>query len=314
MEQGLEYHQLHRGGRTGWWRALLGVALQGVFFVLLLPAVVAIPFAAWLGAHGRSSGQITDFFSLDPVTPGNLAYLNLALAGAIPVTMLVTFLCHGRLRPGWIASVAGRLRWRWLAVCLGLSFLALLATLLVSALLPSTGDTGEVSGHLNDLTSTTRDFALVILVLTPLQAMGEEYLFRGYLTQAVGGLVHGRWAAVGVPALLFALAHGSQSLPVFIDRLSFGLVAGVLVIVTGGLEAGIAMHVLNNFLAFGLALLFGDMTSALNATGGSWWMLPTTLTQSLVYLALATYAARRVGIARRTASEATVLVARRAPM
>ena len=28
---------------------------------------------------------------------------------------------------------------------------------------------------------------------------------------------------------------------------------------TGGLEAGIAMHVLNNWLAFGLALAFGDM-------------------------------------------------------
>jgi membrane protease YdiL (CAAX protease family) len=191
---------------------------------------------------------------------------------------------------------------------------ALLATLLVSALLPSTGGAGEVSGDLNHLTSTTRDFALVILLLTPLQAVGEEYAFRGYLTQAVGGLLGRRWVAVTVPAVLFALAHGSQSLPVFIDRLAFGLVAGVLVIATGGLEAGIAMHVLNNFLAFGLALLFGDMTSALNATGGSWWMLPTTLTQSLVYLALVALAVRRLGIATRTRSEPTVLVAPTAPV
>ncbi len=45
------------------------------------------------------------------------------------------------------------------------------------------------------------------------------------------------------------------------------------------------MHVLNNFLAFGLALAFGDLTSALNADGGSsWWMILSTLTQSLVYL------------------------------
>ena len=57
---------------------------------------------------------------------------------------------------------------------------------------------------------------------------------------------------------------------------------------TGGLEAAIAMHVLNNFLAFGLALAFGDLTTALNATGGSsWWMILSTLTQSLVYLGLA---------------------------
>ena len=47
------------------------------------------------------------------------------------------------------------------------------------------------------------------------------------------------------------------------------------------------MHVLNNFLAFGLALAFGDMAETLNPTGGSWWNIPLTLTQSLVYLGLA---------------------------
>src|SRR5690606_10322147 len=135
----------------------------------------------------------------------------------------------------------------------------------------------------------------------PFQAAGEEYLFRGYLTQAFGGLFNAPWvsraAAVLVPALLFALAHGAQDPPIFVDRLAFGLVAGVLVIATGGLEAAIAMHVLNNFVAFGLALAFTDMTSALNPTGGTWWSLPSTLTQSFVYLALAAWAARRVGLA-----------------
>ena len=138
---------------------------------------------------------------------------------------------------------------------------------------------------------------IVIVLLTPLQAAGEEYAFRGYLTQAFGGLFRSRVAAVLLPAVLFALAHGAQDAPVFVDRLAFGIVAGILVIATGGLEAGIAMHVLNNFLAYGFALAFSDMTTALNPTGGSWWTLPTTLTQSLVYLALAIWAARRMGIA-----------------
>ena len=75
-----------------------------------------------------------------------------------------------------------------------------------------------------------------------------------------------------------------QSPPVFFDRFAFGIVAGILVIRTGGLEAGIAMHVLNNFLAYGVALAFGDMATTLNPTGGSWWSIPVTLTQSLVYL------------------------------
>ena len=100
------------------------------------------------------------------------------------------------------------------------------------------------------------------------------------------------------PALIFALFHGlSQDWPVFFDRFAFGVVAGILVIRTGGLEAPIAMHVLNNFLAFGLALAFGDLTTALNAEGGSsWWTILSTMTQSLVYLGLATWVARAMGL------------------
>ena len=126
-----------------------------------------------------------------------------------------------------------------------------------------------------------------MLLLTPLQAAGEEYAFRGYLTQAFGGLfAPAAWArGRSSPALLFALAHGcarrSRSSSTGSPSASW---PACLVILTGGLEAGIAMHVLNNLLAFGLALAFGDMARALNPTGGTWWSIPVTLTQSLVYL------------------------------
>jgi hypothetical protein len=211
--------------------------------------------------------------------------------------------------PRWLASVRPRIRWRWFWLCLGLSVLSLFATLVVSSMVPSSSSDPQVSGSLNDFTSTTRNFLLVVLFLTPLQAAGEEYAFRGYLTQAFGGLFGNRVAAVVGPALLFALAHGAQSAPVFFDRFAFGVVAGVLVVATGGLEAGIAMHVLNNWLAFGLALAFGDMGSTLNPVGGSWWSIPVTLTQSLVYLGLALLAARRTGL--ETATREAVLVAPR---
>ena len=71
------------------------------------------------------------------------------------------------------------------------------------------------------------------------------------------------------------------------------------------------MHVLNNWLAFGLALAFGDMASTLNPTGGSWWSIPVTLTQSLVYLGLLPGRGRRMGLADRTdpAVRPAVLVA-----
>ena len=290
---GLPYHLVHRGGLPGAWRPILGVLFLLAGFVVIVPFLVQVPFAVGFSIAGRNVtdglSRITDF---DHPTPLGLAYLNLALACAIPLVWLISRALHG-LRPGWLASVAPRIRWRWLLVCFGLALVTLVLTLVVSALVPSSSDNPQVSGHLNQFTSTLRDFLLVVLFLTPLQAAGEEYAFRGYLTQAFGGLFGRAWAAVLFPAVLFALAHGGQSPPVFLDRFAFGLVAGLAVVLTGGLEAGIAMHVLNNWLAFGLALAYGDMASTLNPSGGSWWTIPVTLTQSLVYLGLVLYVARR---------------------
>ncbi len=300
---GVHYHSIQRVvGRPGWWRPVVGL-LVGALLMLAAQLVLLVAFAAWFLASGADdlSGRIEALSDTLHVTPSLLAYLNLSLAAAIPVALLLTRVFHG-LRPGWISSVAGRIRWRWMAVTFVLAFVALVATVIVGSLVPAAGDPADSTGGLNDWSSTLRDFVIVIVLLTPLQAAGEEFAFRGYLTQAFGGLFAplgpqvARAGAVLLPAVLFALAHGAQDAPVFVDRLAFGLVAGILVLATGGLEAGIAMHVLNNFLAYGFALAFSDMTSALNPTGGSWWTLPTTLTQSLVYLALAIWASRRMGV------------------
>ena len=314
---GLEFHQLLRGGRPGWWWVgIPGVIVLVIAWILAQVALI-VPFLAGLMASGRSLDSSLDYLAdLEHPTPLALAYLNLGLASAIPLAFLAMWAFHG-LRPGWLTSVVPRMRWGYFAVCLALSFVALIATVVVSLLLPRDG-TGQVTGELAGFDDRALQFILVVIFLTPFQAAGEEYLFRGYLTQAIGSLVPpglrlrwlGRTLAVSIPAVLFALAHGvGQPPPVFFDRLAFGLVAGVLVIATGGLEAAIAMHVLNNFVAFGFAIALGEMDTALNPQEATWWILPSTLTQSFVYLGLAVLVARAMRL-RRTA-DPTVLVASR---
>ena len=94
---------------------------------------------------------------------------------------------------------------------------------------------------------------MVILLTSPLQAVAEEIFFRGYLMQALGSLVARPWFGIVISAVVFALLHGLQNPPLFVDRLAFGLLAGWLVWRTGGLEAGIAAHVVNNVFAYGVA-------------------------------------------------------------
>lgn len=297
------FHRLLTTGRPSPWWVVLGIStvvvgfvLAQTFFALVIVAGLMVGGDSFSEAQGAVSGA-------GRVTPAFLALVNLGWAAAIPLVLLVVWLVHG-LKPGFASSVVGRLRWRWMLVCFGLSFVALLATVLVSAVLPAQGG-AEVSGEVNAWSDSIRDFLLVVVLLTPLQAAAEEYAFRGYLTQGIGALL-APWPrisaalAVLVPALVFAAFHGlAQDLPLFLDRFAFGVLAGLLVLATGGLEAAIALHVLNNLLAFGIALAFSDMDTALDPQVSTWWSIPVTLTRTGVYLVVVLWMARRMGIASR---------------
>ena len=292
------YHRMLRTWTYEPWKPVVGILLVVIgFFVVtsLVYIVVAAVFAAF-----ESGAWIDNFMAsadLSHVGPAALLGLNLGLASMILVTWFVMRVLHN-LRPRWLTSVVPRMRWKFFAVCLGLAVIALAAQVLVGSVLP--GDSAGMGGKLNDFTTSTAVAAVVVLLTTPLQAAGEEYLFRGYLLQAVGSLFGSKWVAIGVTGVLFALAHGAQNFPLFFDRLAFGLIAAWLVTRTGGLEAGIALHVLNNFLAFGLALSYGDLSETLNVSEASWWNIVLTVTQSAVYAALVLYVARRMGLQTRT--------------
>ena len=71
-------------------------------------------------------------------------------------------------------------------------------------------------------------------------------------------------------SLVFALLHGTQNLPLFADRLAFGLLAALLVWRTGGLEAGIAAHVINNVFAYLIAGLTTSVAELKGISGIGW--------------------------------------------
>lgn len=310
--EGLEYHQIYRAGRQpvlGW--SLGGVLTAAALFFLVNALVVAVAFQLWWAVTGVPADdwpdRLASITDTDHVTPSVLLFVNLVLVLGIPTAWLCVRLFQG-LRPRWLASVRPRIRWGWLAASFGIAIVVFVLTLFLGALVPTSADGEQISGQLNEFTPVVRDFLLVIVLLTPLQAIAEEYLFRGYLTQAMGAIFEGLWTsrivAVLVPATLFALAHGAQDFAVFADRFAFGISAGIVVIATGGLEAGIAYHVLNNLLAFGVALAFGDMTTVLTPEGGRWWGVLITVIKSVVFVGLSILVARKLGVATRTSGQA----------
>jgi membrane protease YdiL (CAAX protease family) len=232
----------------GWWRPVLGLLLLGVVYLVAATVVVFLTVATGVG---------TDFAQLDLADPVTLLVTNLSLIVAIPVVWLAWVTAHGMDR-GWSSSVLGRLRrrlvlpytlmaLRTLGVGIGLA-------LLVGLLMGDDQATGPVASF---------GWLLVVVVLTtPLQSAAEEYLFRGYLSQCIAGWVRspraGAVLAGVLTAALFSAAHLPPDLPTFLDRFAFGLAASAVVWLTGGLEAAIVLHAVNNVLVFVLAGALGE--------------------------------------------------------
>jgi membrane protease YdiL (CAAX protease family) len=237
-----EYQQLLRGPRFRWWRALLAVPLAALFAFAL--GLVLLFAASMVG--------MDDALLAEEMTPASFFYVNLLLASLIPVSMLATRIAHGAAAMGALSSVVGRLRWFWLWRCAVLISPVVLVYVVLSFLF--------------DWPQEARppDWALLLFLIvlgTPFQAAGEEYFFRGILLQNTGGLFADPKVALiasgTLTSVLFAAVHGSTDLWIFIDLLIFGSACTILAWRTGGLEAPIALHVVNNMVGMMFSAVTG---------------------------------------------------------
>lgn len=281
----MTYH--HLAADRAWWRHLLGVLLIVVGW-LVGGAVV-------YGVGGLAA----------PLSPRAALALDFAaVAVLLPVTWLATLVSQGR-RPGTLSSVTGRLRWALLARCLVPS--ATVAAVLGAATLMV--DQAPVPSAV--ASEVLRTLAALVL-LVPVQAAAEEYVFRGYLLQAFGRLPGGRrppglrvmsagpWPAILAQAVLFAAAHGWGTPWGFIDLVLFGVVGGWLTVRTGGLEAAIALHALNNLAAVALLALAGDLRLTETAADLPWQLVAIDVPVMLLYAFVMARLARRWGQGRRS--------------
>lgn len=119
----------------------------------------------------------------------------------------------------------------------------------------------------------------VLLLCVPLQTLFEEYLFRGYLMQAMAVWSGRVWIAWLLPALLFSLAHsfnpevGAYGFALMmVQYLAFGLLFGWFTLADDGLEVSWGMHTANNLF---LLLFVTEEHSAL-PTPALWLQLDAT--------------------------------------
>ena len=239
-----------------WWRPLFGLLLFAVVYVVLA-AATAVAAVLGLLAAGNDPGVLPDLVTVELTDPWVLLFVNASLIVAIPCVWMLWAVLHG-MGIGWSSSVLGRLRWRLFPTYTWLAFAVLGAGIGLSVFL------GFLFGE-DDVTGPVPGFGwllVVVLLTTPLQSAAEEYVFRGYLSQAIAGWIGRPQAGAIVAALttaaLFSALHAPPDVSTFLDRFAFGLAASAVVWLTGGLEAAIVLHAVNNVLVFVLAGLLGE--------------------------------------------------------
>jgi uncharacterized protein len=254
---GVPYHALRAAlSPHPWWRVVIEtLCVLSLWFLLAA--------ASWLAVAGLAALAGDEVVDLQPShIAWQLASLSLGLAVLVPAVMLAARWLQGR-PAGSVSSMAGRLRWRWLVACAGWAALALALVVVCQLLVaPGTDESpGEWAGW-----SVYGPTLAVVALLTPLQAAGEEYFFRGWLLQALSGRKRGPWIAVAVSSALFVAAHGRTEPLVAADLAAVALAASYVTIRTGGLEAAIALHAVNNTFGLALDALDGSLVMPDSAT------------------------------------------------
>ena len=265
IPSGVDYPHALRTTTANPFTSMLGVTLGLLSFMLVTPLVMnALAGLYWVavGSPGEFADTLKQLTSYQ--LPFGLVVGHLGLAMLIPISMALVLFLH-RVRPGILSSVVVGLRWGWLGVSLVVAFASLWLVLLVQNVLQPGGPVFGINPQPGAIW-----FIVVMVLTTPLQAAAEEYFFRGYLMQSLGSMVRTPWFGILTSAAVFTAFHGSLDPPLVLDRFAFGVLAGWLVVRTGGLEAGIAAHVANNVSSFGLAALTASVAQVKAISEVTW--------------------------------------------
>lgn len=249
------------------WRLLLGLGVALAVYV----AVMAVVLVLGLGLLGIDPAQIAAASDADDAMPPALERL---ILGQSPTAMLILLATFAGMALGPVVAVS-LLHARRPDTLLGpraalLHDFAVAAavTLAVAALgvgISSALDLGPRPSRALDL-SLWLAILPVALVGVAVQTGAEEVLFRGYLMQQLAARFGSPLVWIGVPTILFGLAHyappqnGDNTWLIVLATGTFGLAAADLTIRTGSLGAAWGFHFANNCIALLVVSVQGPLS------------------------------------------------------
>lgn len=223
-----------------WYKPIITLIL-GFIFYIIFGVIIIIAAGMFYGGNQGLLDNISSFNvgydDLDVYTgPGAVANMG-GIACLIPALMLANRITRARPFSSF-SSCKGGFRFNVLGKSLILALIASIPVLLSYV----------VDGQKMDPKFTMVGF-IFVTILCPLQCLAEEYVFRGLIMQAVGSWFRSAAVALISQVVLFAALHPYNIYGV-IGVACSGLTFGILAWYTNGIEAGGALHVVNNLIAF----------------------------------------------------------------
>jgi len=240
----VDYLNMARTGKNDWWRYL--ISFPGILFIwIFVGAIPIIVLMLYVAVDGDPSTNFSDAgFSGISVLLDFSANM-LTFIPFIVATLLAVRFIHARSLRTLVTSAA-HIRWRRIFAGAGVWFLA--------AALIATVEASLYPGRyiLTFQPTTLAVYAIVALILIPIQTSAEELFFRGYLLQWMGLRLKNKWVLAFINGVLFFLPHvvnpemASNSLLVGLGYFAFGFFTALITLQDNGMELALGMHAANN--------------------------------------------------------------------
>ena len=241
------YLEVARTGKNDWWRYI--ISFPAILATWLIVGSLPVFFLiAYVQMDGNAATDVTATgFTGIPLLVEFLVTMSSFIPFILATLLAVRFIHARPLRT--LITGESRIRWGRILAGAGIWFvIGCLIALVESLLYP-----GRYVLTFQPVTLLV--FAILALVIIPIQTSAEEVFFRGYLLQWMGLRLKNKWALAFLNGLLFFLPHtanpemAADFLLVGLGYFVVGFVFALLTIQDNGMELALGMHAANNLFA-----------------------------------------------------------------
>jgi len=231
------------------WRYVLGLIVMFIGIQIGgIPLLAAVTVKHL--ANGGNIEELTDQAVMLNVLDSNTTFFYMLLSFAVGLLFLIVWAKYVH-KQSFTSLTTSRAKIDWKRMLFAFSLVIVITGALTYIDYASNPENYELQFNMELFVV----LALIAIIMIPLQAAMEEYLFRGYIMQGLGVLVKNRWIPLIVTSVIFGGLHyfnpEREKLGdiVMIYYIGTGFFLGIITLMDRGMELAIGFHAGNNLIA-----------------------------------------------------------------